>query len=89
MPATISRAELFEREFLGLRAKILEIAATLDRLDRAGGSLAGEPRVEQVREAFTVLTSHDSDRAERVQLVFSRPYDPDWNDSGQWPVVSD
>ncbi|MGD9648294.1 MAG: hypothetical protein AB7U73_21460 [Pirellulales bacterium] len=78
MPALTSRAELFEREFLGLRAKILEIAATLDRLDRAAGSLAGEPRVEQVREAFALLSTPESDRAERVQLVFSRPYDPNW-----------
>ena len=78
MPTLATRPELFDREFLALRAKILEIAATLDRLDRSPGSLAGDPRVEQVREAFAVLTSHDSDRAERVQLVFSRPFDPNW-----------
>jgi len=78
MPTLANRPELFDREFLALRAKILEIAATLDRLDRSPGSLAGDPRVEQVREAFAVLTDHESDRAERVQLVFSRPYDPNW-----------
>jgi hypothetical protein len=78
MPTLANRPELFDREFLALRAKILEIAATLDRLDRSPGSLAGDTRVEQVREAFAVLTGHESDRAERVQLVFSRPYDPAW-----------
>ena len=78
MPTLATRPELFDREFLALRAKILDIAATLDRLDRSPGSLAGDPRVEQVREAFAVLAGHESDRAERVQLVFSRPYDPNW-----------
>ncbi len=30
--------EIWDRDFLPLRSKILEIAATLDRFDRAGGA---------------------------------------------------
>jgi len=65
-------------EFLEVRAKILELAASFDRLDRASGSVAPDPRVGQIREAIEVLLDQAPDRAERVQLVFSLPYDDDW-----------
>ncbi len=34
MPTAMPAAEVLDREFLEIRAKILEIAASLDRLDR-------------------------------------------------------
>ncbi len=70
---------VWEREFPGLRARILEIAAILDRLDRSNPGAAVDPRREQVRQALAVLDDgHLGDRAESVQLVFSRPYDSNW-----------
>jgi hypothetical protein len=36
--------DVFDQEFLTIRAKLLEVAAALDRIDRAGGSLANDPR---------------------------------------------
>ena len=69
----------FEQEYLPMRAKILEIAAALDRLDRVGGGAnAREPRVAKIRSAVEALLSSESDRAEQVQLIFSRPYAEDW-----------
>lgn len=73
-------AEVLEREFLVLRGRLLEVAATLDRLDRAGGPPPEDPRTDQLRRSLQVLASAGprSDRAEQVQLIFSLPYDPDW-----------
>jgi hypothetical protein len=78
MASTRTKAEVLEQEFLVLRAKILEIAAGLDRLDRADGSLAGDPRSERLREAISLLLSDRSDRAREVQMLFSREFHPAW-----------
>jgi hypothetical protein len=71
---------VFEQEFLPIRAKLLEVAAALDRIDRAGGSLANDPRRTQVQAAIQVLLRPEDDRAEQLQLVFSRPYEFDWQE---------
>jgi hypothetical protein len=70
--------QVFNREFLEVRAKILELAASLDRLERSEGSVADDPRKRRVREALQTLLSEQPDRAEQVQLLFSREYDDAW-----------
>jgi hypothetical protein len=69
---------VFDQEFLPIRAKLLEVAAALDRIDRAGGSVASEPRRKQIQAAIEVLLGQDEDRAEQLQLIFSRPYESEW-----------
>lgn len=69
---------VLEQEFLTLRAKILEIAAGLDRLDRASGSLGDDGRRERLNQALAVLLKAEPGRAERVQLLFSRPFVESW-----------
>jgi hypothetical protein len=76
-------SDVFEQEFLPIRAKLLEVAAALDRLDRADGSLASESRRTQVQAAIQVLLGPDDDRAEQVQLIFSRPFEDDWREKFQ------
>lgn len=76
MPLTA--LEVLNREFLEIRCKILDLAAALDRLDRAEGSLEDDPRLAAVRSALAVLTEREPERAERVQMIFSRPYDVAW-----------
>jgi hypothetical protein len=73
-------APAIDQEFLPLRAKLLEIAAALDRLDRTGGANSRDPRIGQIRAAIELLLETRGDRAERAQLVFSRPYDDDWQE---------
>lgn len=72
--------EILEHEFLTIRCKILEVAAALDRLDRAperpGHHL--DPRLDQIRRALETLLHPDSGRAETVQRLFSREYKPSW-----------
>jgi hypothetical protein len=78
MPNATSAALVFEREFLPLRGKLLEVAASLDRIARAGGSPA-DPRSDQLRRSLEVLCSaQTADRTEQIQMIFSLPYDPNW-----------
>ena len=71
---------VIEQEFLPLRAKLLELGAALDRLDRAGALGGREPRAGKIRVAIETLLAGGSDRAEEIQLVFSRPYEDDWRE---------
>jgi len=73
-------SEVFDQEFLPIRAKLLEVAASLDRLDRSEGTLGTNSRRAQVQQAIHVLLDDDDDRAERIQLIFSRPYEDDWRE---------
>lgn len=69
---------VLDREFLEIRARVLELAAALDRLHRAGGISPEEGRMAAIRQGIEVLQSSDADRAERVQLIFSLPYEESW-----------
>lgn len=80
MPELRPATAVFEQEFLPIRAKILEIASALDRLDRAKGSIHSDPRRDKIRAAIETLLRPEDDRAEQVQLIFSRPYDDAWQE---------
>jgi hypothetical protein len=60
--------KLSEDTFLEMRWRCLSLAADLDRADRAGAS---DPRLAKLREAIGVLLESKSNRAERVQLIFT------------------
>lgn len=70
--------EILDREFLPLRARVIEVAATLDRLERAGGAVDEDPRAAKLLEAIGTLLVEHGNRAEQIQLLFSRPYNEDW-----------
>ena len=76
-----SRPPQLEREFLPVRAKILEIAAALDRIQRAGEADTDAPQWQQLRAGIQLLESAEPQRAEEVQLLFSRPYQEQWRES--------
>jgi len=73
-----TRAEVLNRDFLETRAKILELAASLDRLDRAQAAEGTDPRKTQLRKGLEALLSEEPGRAENVQRIFSLEYDPEW-----------
>lgn len=81
MSIPLTAEEVLNREFLEIRAKILELAAAFDRLERAAGSVQGDARLERLHEALQSLHEHEQGRAEQVQLIFSRTYDSDWQES--------
>ncbi len=78
MSLPLTAAEVLSREFLEIRAKILEVAAAFDRLERSTGDVSEDPRIARLHEALKVASEPTEDRAEQVQLVFSRPYDETW-----------
>ena len=80
MAAKLAAADVLDREFLEIRRRLLDIAAALDRIDRADGADAAHsnPRVTKLHEAMCVLVDGEADRVERVQMVFSDPYEKDW-----------
>ena len=80
MPIPLDAPEVLEREFLGVRAKLLEVGATLDRIDRAAGRVENDRRMALVRQALEVLFRRDGDRAEQIQLLFSLDYDDGWRE---------
>jgi hypothetical protein len=78
MSAPIDAPELLNREFLEIRARLLQVAAALDRLDRAEGDVARDKRRIDIGKAISILAESRGDRALRMQMVFSLPYDKDW-----------
>lgn len=75
--------EVLDRDFLETRGKILEIAAVLDRIDRAPAHhhLHPDPGVGQIRQALEALCEPGPGRAETIQLIFSLEYDRDWREN--------
>ncbi len=70
--------EIMDREYLPTRAKILEIAAALDRVARSENGTPDDPRWQQLQSAIRLLLDGDGNRAEQVQLLFSRAFDENW-----------
>ncbi len=75
-----TQADVLNKDFLETRGKLLELAAALDRLDRAEGSGTAppDPRRGKLGEGLDVLRSVKSNRAEAIQKIFSLDYDPEW-----------
>jgi hypothetical protein len=78
MTMPLDAPEILNREFIEVRHRLIQVAATLDRLARAEGEVAGDPRLALVQEALDILKSTAADRAEQIQILFSRPYDEQW-----------
>ena len=71
-PTPIDRDAVADLYFMEHRAKVLDIAAFLDRLDRAPGGKAGDDfRVRALRDAICVLIDGSPHRARRIQELLS------------------
>ncbi len=73
-------AKALDTYFLEARAKILEVAAILDRIGRGrdAAALSDDPRLHKVRQALEVLHDQSGGRAERIQKIFSLDYEASW-----------
>ena len=73
-------AKALDAYFLEARARLLDVAAILDRIGRGGDAAGAEndPRLAKVRQALEVLLDLSGGRAERIQKIFSLDYDPTW-----------
>jgi hypothetical protein len=79
---TRDATEVLDHDFLETRCKILEIAATLDRIDRAPARHGEHPeaRLSQLRQALEALVEPGPGRAETIQRIFSLDFDPKWRE---------
>jgi hypothetical protein len=70
----LTQRALIAEYFMEHRVQVLELAAFLDRLDRAR-ELDGEDdfRMRSVRQALAALVDGDGNRVQRVQMIFSDP----------------
>jgi hypothetical protein len=62
---------VLNRYFLEHRAKVLDVAAFLDRLDRAEGDVVQDTRVRSLRHAIALLLDGKPDRARRILELLS------------------
>ena len=71
----LSYKQLTDLYFLEMRAKLLDISAFLDRLDRAqdAAQRPSDFRVEGMRKAFQELLSTEPGRTTRVHMCLSDP----------------
>lgn len=69
----LSARQVIERSFLENRAMLLEIAAFLDRLDRAKEPQAGKSdfRYVSLRRALKILVDTSGDKTQRILQIFS------------------
>ena len=77
-PAMFDAQAILTREQFKIRAKLIEIAAILDRIDRADGAVDHDRRMLEIRKSLEVLSGTDSDRAARIQMIYSREFDSHW-----------
>ena len=68
----LDRKTLIDLGFIDARAKVLDIAAFLDRLDRASGADApADFRVDAIRSALEIALDNSPARAERILKCWS------------------
>jgi hypothetical protein len=67
---------LLDQDFIAMRARLLEIAAYLDRLDRAGGT--DDFRLAAFLRAVQELSSASPDRTRRILEL--------WSDQSRDPI---
>lgn len=80
MSSPQSARQILDRHYLEIRSKILDLAASLDRIERAAdkASVQDDPRLAKLRTGIELLLSNDENRAEQVQMLFSDAYTPNW-----------
>ena len=67
----MTKQQVFDLYFLDARHKLIEVAAFLDRVERAAGK--DDFRLKAFRSALAELTSNKTEKAKNVLLAFSDP----------------
>ncbi len=67
----MTRQQVLDLYFLDARHKLIEVAAFLDRAERADGG--GDFRLKAFRAALGKLSGNKKEKARRVLLAFSDP----------------
>jgi hypothetical protein len=70
-PCPLSHDEMVDAWFLEHRAKVLDLSAFLDRLDRSSGGTKDDFRIAALRAAIAILIDGQGDRTRRIQMALS------------------
>ena len=70
--------QIVAEDFMIARARIVELAATLDRIERATGDVDDSKNMQLLMQGMHILCDDEVEKAKRVQLLMSRQYDPQW-----------
>ena len=73
--------QVLDRHYLEMRSKILDLAASFDRIAAAvpDGTGENDPRLTKLQDGLRILLNPEgTDRAEKVQMLFSDAYVPNW-----------
>ena len=73
----LDQKQVLDRYYLETRCQLVEIAATLDRFDRAAsqGATANDPRIERIYQSLEMLgrSRSTADRSRLLLEMFSDP----------------
>lgn len=71
----MTKQQLLDEYFIENRTKILDLAAYLDRLDRASnhGATERDFRIEALQEALRLLSGATQSRVNQIQMILSDP----------------
>ena len=66
--------DVLDTYFLETRAKLIEIAANLDRADRSpdAAAIQNDPRLKFIQGALRILQGPGPNRAEHIQRLYSK-----------------
>jgi hypothetical protein len=78
MSTSSTATNILDREFLDIRSKLIDLAASLDRIQRAQGSIANDPRMGKITQALQILAAQTPSSTEQIQILFSLPYNEHW-----------
>ncbi len=67
----MTRQQVLDLYFMDARCKLIDLAAFIDRVDRAGGD--EDFRMKAFRDTLGELSKSNPDRARQVLLAFSDP----------------
>ncbi len=90
---TMTRQQVLDQYFMDARHKLIDLAAFLDRVERAEGD--ADFRLAAFQEAVKKLSDDGTGRAEDVLMVFSDPTEepipmaPGKGACGAWPGQDD
>lgn len=74
VPSPKNGRALIDEYFIENRHRLLDIAAFLDRLDRAGDASAwSDFRMRAFRQALDILCNGSFPRVRQIQMIFSDP----------------
>ncbi len=72
-PCPMPRPDVIDTYFQEHRAKLIDIAAFLDRVDRSSGGVDDDVRVRALHKAIPLLIDGRGDRARRILELLSDP----------------